>query len=75
VKKVKDEIKSLSKNYVKIYEYLHRILERKELLLDFAIVLFALDKPGSSVSIVSGYGLDDRAIQVRFQEEAKEFFL
>jgi hypothetical protein len=73
VKKVKDEIKSLSKNYVKIY--MHRILERKELLLDFAIVLFALDKPGSSVSIVSGYGLDDRAIQVRFQEEAKEFFL
>jgi hypothetical protein len=32
-------------------------------------------KPGSSVSIVSGYGLDDRAIEVRYPAEAKEFFL
>jgi hypothetical protein len=30
---------------------------------------------GSSVSIVSGYGLDDRAIEVRSPAEAKEFFL
>jgi hypothetical protein len=28
---------------------------------------------GSSVSIVSGYGLDDRAIQVRFSAEAMDF--
>jgi hypothetical protein len=28
---------------------------------------------GSSVSIVSGYGLDDRAIMVRSQAEAKDF--
>jgi hypothetical protein len=32
-------------------------------------------KPGSSVSIVSGYGLDDRAIDVRSPAEAKGFFL
>jgi hypothetical protein len=36
------------------------------------ITLRALD---SSVSIVSGYGLDDRAIEVRFLAEAKGFFL
>jgi hypothetical protein len=28
---------------------------------------------GSSVSVVSGYGLDDRAIEVRFLAEAKDF--
>jgi hypothetical protein len=28
---------------------------------------------GSSVSIVSGYGLDDRAIEVRSPVEAKDF--
>jgi hypothetical protein len=32
-------------------------------------------KPGSSVSIVSGYGLDDCAIEVRSPAEAKGFFL
>jgi hypothetical protein len=30
---------------------------------------------GSSVSIVSGYGLDDRAIEVRSPAQAKVFFL
>jgi hypothetical protein len=30
---------------------------------------------GSSVGIVSGYGLDDRAIEVRSPAEAKGFFL
>jgi hypothetical protein len=30
-----------------------------------------LSKPGSSASIVSGYGLDDRAIEVRSPAEAK----
>jgi hypothetical protein len=30
-------------------------------------------EPGSSVSIVSGYGLDDRAIEVRSPAEAKGF--
>jgi hypothetical protein len=32
-------------------------------------------EPGSSVSIVSGYGLDYRAIEVRSPAEAKGFFL
>jgi hypothetical protein len=32
-------------------------------------------EPGSSVRIVSGYGLDDREIEVRFSAEAKGFFL
>jgi hypothetical protein len=31
-------------------------------------------EPGSSVSIVSGYGLEDRAIEIRFLAEAKGFF-
>jgi hypothetical protein len=31
-----------------------------------------MDEPGSSVSIVSGYGLDDRAIEVRSSAEAKD---
>jgi hypothetical protein len=30
-------------------------------------------EPGSSVSIVSGFALDDRAIEVRSPEEAKDF--
>jgi hypothetical protein len=32
-------------------------------------------EPGSSVNVVSGYGLGDRAIEVRSQAEAKGFFL
>jgi hypothetical protein len=32
-----------------------------------------LREPGSSVSIVSGYGLDDRAIEVRSPAEGREF--
>jgi hypothetical protein len=32
-------------------------------------------EPGSSVSVVSGYGLDDWAIEVRFLAEAKGFFV
>jgi hypothetical protein len=30
-------------------------------------------EPGSSVSIMSGYGLDDRAIEVQSLAEAKDF--
>jgi hypothetical protein len=32
-------------------------------------------EPGSSVSVVSGYGLDGRVIEVRSPAEAKGFFL
>jgi hypothetical protein len=30
-------------------------------------------EPGSSVSVVSDYGLDDRAIEIRSPAEAKDF--
>jgi hypothetical protein len=35
--------------------------------------IMSIQEPGSSVSIVSGYGLDDRAIEVRSPAEAKGF--
>jgi hypothetical protein len=39
-------------------------------------VLIILDRePGSSVSIMSGFGLDDQAIEIRSPAEAKGFFL
>jgi hypothetical protein len=34
-----------------------------------------IGKPGSSFSIVSGNGMEDRAIEVRSPAEAKGFFL
>jgi hypothetical protein len=39
----------------------------------FTIILADLHDPVSSVSIVTGYALDDRAIKFRFPAEAKEF--
>jgi hypothetical protein len=42
---------------------------------EFTGVRTPVGEPGSSVSIVSGYGLDDRAIKVRSPPEAKGFFL
>jgi hypothetical protein len=41
----------------------------------FHSVAYFLVSWGSSVSTVSGYGLDDLAIEVRSPAEAKEFFL
>jgi hypothetical protein len=41
---------------------------------DLCVILFH-SEPGSSVSTVSGYGLDDRAIEVPSPTEAKGFFL
>jgi uncharacterized membrane protein YvbJ len=38
-------------------------------------VRFNRGEPGSSGSIVSAYGLDDRAIEVRYPEEEKGLFL
>jgi hypothetical protein len=37
--------------------------------------MFRMGEPVSSVSIVSGYGLDAQPIEVRSSEEAKGFFL
>jgi hypothetical protein len=39
----------------------------------FLRLLFLTKEPGSSISIVSGYGLDDQAIQIRSPAEAKDF--
>jgi CDGSH-type Zn-finger protein len=41
----------------------------------FLSLLIVIGEPSSSVSKVSGYGLDDQAIEVRSLAEAKEFFL
>jgi hypothetical protein len=38
-------------------------------------VLPALSEPGSLVSVVLGYGLDDRLIEVRFPAKAAGYFL
>jgi hypothetical protein len=43
--------------------------------LSFILVLKVFGEQGSSVSTVSGYGLDDRTIEVRSPAEAKGFFL
>jgi hypothetical protein len=37
------------------------------------LLLWQFGEPGTSVSIMSGYGLDDRAIEVRSPAEAKDF--
>jgi hypothetical protein len=36
-------------------------------------ILVVDESPGSSISIVFGYRLDDRAIEVRYPAEAKGF--
>jgi hypothetical protein len=45
------------------------------LVASFGVCSAFTCEPGSSVSIVSGYGLDDRATEVRSPAEAKGFFL
>jgi hypothetical protein len=45
------------------------------LTVDSAVCICLVRSQGSSGSIVSDYGLDDRAIRVRSPAEAKEFFL
>jgi hypothetical protein len=40
----------------------------------YNVVTAIKSESGSSVSIVSGYGLDDRAIEVRSPAEAKGIF-
>jgi hypothetical protein len=39
----------------------------------YIIYIYIFGKPGSSVSIVSGFGLNDRAIEVQSPTEAKDF--
>jgi hypothetical protein len=47
------------------------ITDRIKILISDVIIC----EQGSSVSIVSGYGLDDRTIEVRSPTETKGFFL
>jgi hypothetical protein len=47
-------------------------LQRRTVFIYFSAIFVS---QGSSVSIVSGYGLDDRAIEIRSAAEAKGFFL
>jgi hypothetical protein len=46
-----------------------------QMLLSFITWYILNGEPGSSGSIVSGYGLDDRTIEVQSPAEAKVFFL
>jgi hypothetical protein len=46
----------------------------KYLIVIYYVYLY-YEEPGSSVSVVSGYRLDDRAIEVRSPAEVKRFFL
>jgi hypothetical protein len=41
----------------------------------FLLTIRVANGPGSSVSIVSGYGLEDWAIEIRYPAEAKGIFL
>jgi hypothetical protein len=57
--------------YMKMFGWVH-ILDLLSLVF---CVFYIFESRGSSVSIVSYYGLDDRGIGVRSLAEAKGFFL
>jgi hypothetical protein len=50
-------------------------LSGMDLMQYYHYVLYWIVSRGSSVDIMSGYGLDDRAIEVQSPAEAKGFFL
>jgi hypothetical protein len=83
MQQVIEQLSAAVKPSICIQEYQVRILVREEIPgIDsfsafqlYGSYYFLEEKPGSSVSIVSGYGLDDRAIEVRSPAEAKGFFL
>jgi hypothetical protein len=52
-----------------------KLFVRIKALSEISVYFFNDREPGSSVSIVSGYRLDDRAIKVRSPAEARGFFL
>jgi hypothetical protein len=39
------------------------------------VSVVSISEPGSSIIILSGYGLDDQAMEVQSPAEAKGFFL
>jgi hypothetical protein len=57
------------------YETLESIIKCSYCCTNLFCSTYKECEPGCSVSIVSGYGLDDRAIEVRSPVEAKGFFL
>jgi hypothetical protein len=50
-------------------------LSGMDLMQYYHYVLYCIVSRGSSVDIMSGYGLHDRAIEVRSPAETKGFFL
>jgi hypothetical protein len=52
-----------------------KFADRDNSYCNFVEIAFINTEPGSSVSIVSDYGLDDRAIEVRSSAEVRECFL
>jgi hypothetical protein len=48
--------------------------EENHKMLEIFVSSKHIFQPGSSVSIVSGYGLDDRAIKIQSPAEVKGFF-
>jgi hypothetical protein len=66
-----------SSNYLTLYMlYTSYLLEALALLIPIYLAYEILKKePGSSVSIASGYGLDDRENEVRSPAESKGSFL
>jgi hypothetical protein len=53
---------------------MHAIRPAHHIRLDLISLIINVSR-GSSVSVVSGYGLDDRAIEVRSLAEARGLFL
>jgi hypothetical protein len=49
------------------------IMNWNVMYMKFIEVFLIIGEPGSSVSIVSGYGLDDRTIEVRSPQRRKDF--
>jgi hypothetical protein len=60
---------------VLVYSSYTNTQQTQQLNLHMVLYLQCVGEPGSSVSIVSGYGLDYREIEVRSPAEAKGFFL
>jgi hypothetical protein len=56
------------------YEYRMHVYVKAKLCILSYVARFKMSRT-AQVSIVSGYGLDDRVIEVRSPAEAKGFFL
>jgi hypothetical protein len=63
-------VKGTDKKFKKPWCRMYRSAAEED---NFPLVSLSIVSRGSSVSIVSGYGLDDLAIEIRSQAEAEEF--